>query len=480
MRCLILCAAVIVEIGEHHIGVLIEQGVDHVGELLAAETRTHEIKGAVELLIVVVAVAGRIVGLVLLGFGGGHTEDDDVVVAHRLMDFHIGTVLGAEGNSAVHHELHVAGAAGFRACERNLLADFGGGNEFFRHGHAVILQIDHLEFIGYAFVVVDEVGERADELNDLLGEEIAGGCLGAEDIGLGGKGLVGMIKQPLVLRENMQRVEVLALVLMEPLDLHVKDGVGIDENAVVLEDIVRHFHLALMLDGGELFKNGLVVAILHQTFEPGSILDEAVADETGNQFRQFGIALIEPAAMGDAVGDVGEFVRHYGVEVMEHTVLDDLAVQRGNAVDMMAGCHTEVCHLDPAVADDAHAGDFFIIVAGGDIHFIAEAAVDFTDDLIDTGQLGAEEILIPAFQRFRHNGVIGISHDLRGQLPRLVPVKAALVHEQAHEFGDGEGGMSVVNVNGVELGEVFHRTAVSAQVALHDVLHRSGHEEVLL
>ena len=43
----------------------------------------------------------------------GFTEDIYVVVAYQLMDFHIGSVIRAQGHGSVEHKFHVAGTAGF-------------------------------------------------------------------------------------------------------------------------------------------------------------------------------------------------------------------------------------------------------------------------------------------------------------------------------------------------------------------------------
>ena len=43
-------------------------------------------------------------------FGGQHTKDDLVVLTGGIGDFHVRAVQGAQGDCAVQHELHVAGA----------------------------------------------------------------------------------------------------------------------------------------------------------------------------------------------------------------------------------------------------------------------------------------------------------------------------------------------------------------------------------
>lgn len=50
-----------------------------------------------------------------------HAEDEDVVLASLLGHLNIGSVHGANGQSAVQHELHVAGSRGLSASCGDLL-----------------------------------------------------------------------------------------------------------------------------------------------------------------------------------------------------------------------------------------------------------------------------------------------------------------------------------------------------------------------
>jgi len=58
---------------------------------------------------------------------GGEAEQEEAVVAHLLADLDVRTVEGADGDRAVHHELHVPGARGLLAGGRNLLGKVVAG-----------------------------------------------------------------------------------------------------------------------------------------------------------------------------------------------------------------------------------------------------------------------------------------------------------------------------------------------------------------
>ena len=116
---------------------------------------------------------------------GMKAEEEHIVVAQQVVHFHVGTVQGADGQRAVHHKLHIAGAAGLLAGGGDLLTDLAGGHEDLGQGDAVVLQEHHLEPIFAQRVAVDLVGQRIDEVDDALGHGVAGGGLGAEQERLG-------------------------------------------------------------------------------------------------------------------------------------------------------------------------------------------------------------------------------------------------------------------------------------------------------
>ena len=145
------------------------------------------------------------------------------------------------------HELHVAGAAGLLARGGDLLADFAGGHQLLRQRHPVVLQKDHLELILADRVVVDLLAERVDELDNLLGDVIPRRGLGPEQEGLGREVHVGIVTKLLVEIYNVQDVEQLALVLVQALDLDIKNRVGVQDDPRLLGHVVGKAALVLLL-----------------------------------------------------------------------------------------------------------------------------------------------------------------------------------------------------------------------------------------
>ena len=61
------------------------------------------------------------VSLKLLNLICFHTEEYDIIFADGICYFHISAVKRTEGNGAVQHKFHIAGAGRLRARKRNLL-----------------------------------------------------------------------------------------------------------------------------------------------------------------------------------------------------------------------------------------------------------------------------------------------------------------------------------------------------------------------
>ncbi len=55
---------------------------------------------------------------------------------------------------------------------------------------------------------------------------------------------------------------------------------------------------------------------------------------------------------------------------------------------------------------------------------------------------------MPALDGLWQQGVVGVGARVGGDVPSGVPAEALQVHEDAHELGDGERGVGVVELDG--------------------------------
>jgi len=76
-------------------------------------------------------------------------------------------------------EFHVSGSRSLRSGSRDLLRQVGSRHDLLSQGDAVVLEEDHLEFVADISVTVDDVAHVVEQLDDLLGHEVAGGRLSA-------------------------------------------------------------------------------------------------------------------------------------------------------------------------------------------------------------------------------------------------------------------------------------------------------------
>ena len=75
--------------------------------------------------------------------------------------------------------------------------------------------------------------------------------------------------------------------------------------------------------------------------------------------------------------------------------------------------------------------------------------------------------------------MVGVGHAVGDDVPRLVPVQARVVHQDAHQLGNHQRGVGIVDLDDVLLVEVL-QGAVVLDVLAGDGLHGSGDEEILL
>eukprot|EP00976_Prorocentrum_cordatum_P099463 1191851-Prorocentrum_minimum.AAC.2 len=149
-------------------------------------------------------------------------EDKALLLADLLPNLNVSTVHGAAEKSAVHGELHVAGAGSLSASGGDLLGEVGPGDELLGGRHVVVGEEDHLQQIAHIGVVVNLGAHGIDQLDDLLRHGVTGGSLASDDDHLGGqlRLLLGRHRLDLGVRVNAAHdVQQLPLVLVNALDL---------------------------------------------------------------------------------------------------------------------------------------------------------------------------------------------------------------------------------------------------------------------
>ena len=69
------------------------------------------------------------------------------------------------------------------------------------------------------------------------------------------------------------------------------------------------------------------------------------------------------------------------------------------------------------------------------------------------------QLLIPALQRFRHQGVVGVGEGAAGNRPCVIPAQLMLVDQHAQQFRNGDGRVRVVELNHFEVRQLCQLAA---------------------
>ena len=120
-----------------------------------------------------------------------------------------------------------------------------------------------------------------------------------------------------ILPDDVEREHLLALVLVDTLDLNIDDGVGRDSHALLERHELAHDSLGLGLGGGQALKNILVVGEFGKLAQVAGAAPVG-ADHIVEQAGERGVGPMDPAAEGDAVGLVGELL---GIDLVERMKL---------------------------------------------------------------------------------------------------------------------------------------------------------------
>ena len=426
-------------------------------------------------------------GLVAGSPNGGHlgrgvAKDENIVGAHVLLQLDIGAVKGADGQGAVERKLHVAGSRRLGAGGGNLLGQVGRRDDELGQTNAVVRDKHHLEQVSHPGVGIDGFGHVIDQLDDQLGHVVGRGRLAGKNHHPWHRDCAGLLEQAQVACDHMQHIEQLALVLVNAFDLHIKQRPGGHADGHVLLQptgqplLVGQLGLA---DGGN---QGRVVQVGLERLQAAQVTAPAAADAGIQHGREGRVGLGQPAPRCDAVGLVVEALGPEPGKVSKDRLLHQLRVQRRHPVDRVAGQHRQVGHAHAALAtlvdqrDPSHQLLVSPLLLG---QLPQKVGIDVKNDLQVARQHPAEHLYRPGLQRLMHEGVVGVREHALAQTPGVGPGQVVLIEQQAHQLGDGQHRVGVVEVD-ADLGGKLVKGAVLAQVAAQQVLHAGADKEILL
>ncbi len=157
-------------------------------------------------------------------------------------------------------------------------------------------------------------------------------------------------------------------------------------------------------------------------------------------------------------------------------------MDRGHAVGAVRADDGQMGHPDSllgALLDEADAPDAILVAGIARTHVVQEAAVHLVDDLEVPGQADLEEGDRPGLERLGQQRVVGVGQGPDGQVPRFVPAQPGLIEQDAHQLGDGQRRVGVVELDRDLVGQRLPVVAAAAEPR-DDIGQRAGDQEILL
>lgn len=111
---------------------------------------------------------------------------------------------------------------------------------------------------------------------------------------------------------------------------------------------------------------------------------------------------------------------------------------------------------------------------------LVPTTADLVDDLVHAGEELGEHADGPLLQGLGQDGVVGVAHDLRHDVPGVIPLELLLVDEDAHELGAAHGGVRVVGVDGHKLRQQLPVLAVLLLKGVEQAVDAGRDKQVLL
>ena len=242
----------------------------------------------------------------------------------------------------------------------------------------------------------------------------------------------------------------LTLVLVNALHLHVEQAGRIDDDSGARLDFCGQRMLVGELDGRpRLPERGIV----GQRLQPPKLVEvrwPGFPDGVEQQAAQPRVDEHQESAWGHAVGHARELVRPQVGEVAEGILLEQFAVQTGDAIDGVAADAREVGHTHvalPCFVDDRQPFHATLVSRERRADVLQVPVIDLVNDLEEPRQRFTKQRHWPFLKRFRQERVVRVPEGAPRDVPGRRPVHTMLVDEQTHQLGDADSRMRVVQLN---------------------------------
>ena len=113
----------------------------------------------------------------------------------------------------------------------------------------------------------------------------------------------------------MKDIEKLSLILMKSLNLYIENGVRINFNTIVLQNVFRKTLFVLEFNVHKLLKCFLIISVYFQLADLGKICDPVWSNMVCDPCSKVLVSMKKETSLSDTVGFVIEFLRHHLIEI---------------------------------------------------------------------------------------------------------------------------------------------------------------------
>ena len=150
--------------------------------------------------------------------------------------------------------------------------------------------------------------------------------------------------------DNIQRIQLLTLVLMKSFDLDIKNTVLINLDTSIFQNKILADFLRIRLNCKQLIQNLLVILESKQLFQLICIFLVSISDQRRDIFCKRLVTVHQPSAECNAIGLIIEFFRINLIELMQLRVLQNFGMKSSNTVDRESVMNIHMSHVNQIIA----------------------------------------------------------------------------------------------------------------------------------
>src|SRR5262249_2608529 len=154
-----------------------------------------------------------------------------------------------------------------------------------------------------------------------------------------------------------------------------------------------------------------------------------------------------------------------------------------HAVGAVTPNHGEMSHAHLSrwlLLDETHAPDTIAVSWIAALDVVEETAIDLIDDLQMPRDQHLEQLNRPLLERLWEQSVVRVREGAYGEVPGLLPAALPLIEQDAHQFGDSERRVSVIELDGNVVRQGRPVVALAGAETVDDILQGATDHEVLL